>query len=381
MGETNSVTPSIAEQRVNRSKTIVRTSIIGIVINCLLAGFKAFVGFLSNSVAIILDAVNNLSDALSSVITIIGTKLAGKTPDKKHPLGYGRIEYLSAMIIAGIVLYAGGTSLVESCKKIIWPETVDYSTVTLVIVAVAVVVKFVLGQYVKKTGEKVHSDALVESGADAVFDSVLSLSVLVSAIIYLVFKVNLEAYVGVFIACFIIKAGIEMLMDTLDEILGKRASKEFTDAVKETICEEEQVGKAYDLILHSYGPERYTGSVHVEVPEDMKATDIDALERRIAARVYEKHGIIMTGIGIYAVVTKNKKLVKLRDDVISAAESCEGVIQAHGYFCDDKEKTISLDVIIDYDIEDRAAVMQTVREKLSKDFPKYTFNVVQDIDI
>jgi len=381
MGETNSVTPSIAEQRVNRSKTIVRASIIGIVINCLLAGFKAFVGFLSNSVAIILDAVNNLSDALSSVITIIGTKLAGKTPDKKHPLGYGRIEYLSAMIIAGIVLYAGGTSLVESCKKIIWPETVDYSTVTLVIVAVAVVVKFVLGQFVKKTGEMVHSDALVESGADAVFDSVLSLSVLVSAIIYLVFKINLEAYVGVFIACFIIKAGIEMLMDTLDEILGKRASQEFTDAVKETICEEEQVGKAYDLILHSYGPERYTGSVHVEVPEDMKAAEIDALERRIAARVYEKHGIVMTGIGIYAVVTKNKKLVKLRDDVISAAESCEGVIQAHGYFCDDKEKTISLDVIIDYDIEDRAAVMQKVREKLAGDFPKYTFSVVQDIDI
>jgi divalent metal cation (Fe/Co/Zn/Cd) transporter len=141
------------------------------------------------------------------------------------------------------------------------------------------------------------------------------------------------------------------------------------------------VGKAYDLILHSYGPERYTGSVHVEVPEDMKAAEIDALERRIAARVYEKHGIIMTGIGIYAVVTKNKKLVKLRDDVISAAESCEGVIQAHGYFCDDKEKTISLDVIIDYDIEDRAAVMQTVREKLAGDFPKYTFSVVQDIDI
>ena len=381
MGDTTNVTPSIAEQRVNRSKTIVRTSIIGIVINCLLAGFKAFVGFMSNSVAIILDAVNNLSDALSSVITIIGTRLAGKAPDKKHPLGYGRIEYLSAMIIAGIVLYAGGTSLVESCKKIIWPETVDYSKVTLIIVAVAVVVKFVLGQYVKRTGTKVHSDALVESGADAIFDSVLSLSVLVSAIIYLVFKVNLEAFVGVFIACFIIKAGIEMLIDTLDEILGKRASQEFTDAVKETICEEEQVGKAYDLILHSYGPERYTGSVHVEVPEEMKAGEIDALERRIAARVYEKHGIIMTGIGIYAVVTKNKKLVKLREDVLKTVESCEGVIQAHGYFCDDKEKTINLDVIIDYDIEDRAAVMDKVKEKLSKEFPKYTFNVVQDIDI
>ena len=189
---------------MEREKVIVRTSIIGIVVNVLLAAFKAAVGFLSNSIAVTLDAVNNLSDALSSVITIIGAKLAGKKPDKKHPLGYGRIEYLSAMIVAAIVLYAGITSLVESVKKIIHPEAADYSPVSLLIIAVAIVAKLVLGRYVKKQGEKVNSAALIASGSDASFDAILSASVLASAIIYLVFHVSLEAYVGVIISIVII---------------------------------------------------------------------------------------------------------------------------------------------------------------------------------
>ena len=138
----------------NRDKIIVRTSIIGILANLFLASFKAVVGIVSNSIAVTLDAVNNLSDALSSVITIVGTKLAGKHPDKKHPLGYGRIEYLSAMTVSGIVLYAGITSAVESVKKIITPEKPDYSTTSLIIIAVAVVIKIILGNYVKSKGKR-----------------------------------------------------------------------------------------------------------------------------------------------------------------------------------------------------------------------------------
>ena len=298
---------------IDRSKVIVRTGIIGIVTNCLLAGVKAFFGLLSNSVAIILDAVNNFSDALSSVITIVGTKLAGRAPDKKHPLGYGRIEYLTAMIIAAIVIYAGLTSMVESVKKTFNPGEVDYSTVTLAMIAIAVVVKLVLGRFVKKTGERVMSDALIASGADALFDAVLSFSVLISAVLFVAFKINIEAYVGIFIAAFIIKAGVEMLMSTLDDILGKRAPKEYTDGVKRTICEDEAVSNAYDLILHSYGPGKFLGSVHVEVPDNLKAADIDQMERRIAANVYARHGIIMTGIGIYTTAgAKNTKAAKLQ---------------------------------------------------------------------
>ena len=193
---------------MDRDKKIIRTSIIGIGANVLLAAFKAVIGLASNSVAIVLDAVNNLSDAMSSLITIIGTKLAAKEPDRKHPLGYGRIEYLSAMIISAIVLYAGITALVESVKKIIDPATPDYSTIGLIIVGAAVLVKILLGRYVEGVGKKVASDSLIASGKDALFDAVLSFSTLVAAVIYIFWHVRLEAWLGAIIALFIIKAGL-----------------------------------------------------------------------------------------------------------------------------------------------------------------------------
>ena len=197
--------------------------------------FKAAVGLVTNSIAIVLDAVNNISDAGSSLITIVGTKLAGKEPDKKHPFGYGRIEYLSAMIISVIVLYAGITSLMESVKQIFHPETPDYSAVSLIIVAVAVVVKILLGRYVKGVGEKVNSDSLINSGEDATLDSIISASTLVAAGIFLIFHVSLEAWLGAVISLVIIKSGVEMLRDTISQILGERNDAELAKAIKETV--------------------------------------------------------------------------------------------------------------------------------------------------
>ena len=196
------------ENEVTREKIIVKTSVIGIIANVFLAAFKAVIGLLTNSIAIILDAVNNISDAGSSLITIIGTKLAGKEPDKKHPFGYGRIEYLSAMLISMIVLYAGITSFVESVKKIINPETPEYTKVSLIIVAVAVVVKIILGRYVKSVGVKVNSDSLINSGEDATLDSVISASTLVAAVVFLLFSISLEAWLGVIISVVIINLKI-----------------------------------------------------------------------------------------------------------------------------------------------------------------------------
>ena len=299
---------SIDELQNKRDQVIVRTSVIGIIANVFLAAFKAVVGIVSNSIAVTLDAVNNLSDALSSVITIVGTKLASKKPDKKHPLGYGRIEYLSAMIVAAIVLYAGITSFVESVKKIIHPEKPDYSAVSLIIIGSAVVVKLLLGRYVKAQGEKVNSGSLIASGSDALFDAILSASVLLSAVIFKLTGLSLEAYVGVVISCIIIKSGYEMLSETLDDILGSRADRELVAGIRKTICEDEAVSGAYDMYLHAYGPERYYGSVHVEVPDTMTADEIDLMERRIAEKVYVKHGVAMTGIGIYSVNTRDEEV-------------------------------------------------------------------------
>ena len=313
----------------NREKVIVKTSIIGILTNLFLVGFKAFVGLMSGSIAVILDAVNNLSDALSSVVTIIGTKLGAKKPDKKHPLGYGRIEYLSSMIVAALVLYAGLTALVESVKKIIKPQAADYNATAIIIISVAIVVKLLLGTYVKHQGKKVNSGALAASGSDALFDAILSSSVLASAIVFLIFHVSLEAYVGVVISAFIIKAGIEMMIETLNDIIGKRADADMSKELKRTICEVEGVRGAYDVTLFDYGPNKYYGSVHVELPDTMRVDEVDKITRKVQAHVYQKMGIILTGIGIYSHNTSDDEAAKMRNAIQGAVLSHDFALQMH----------------------------------------------------
>lgn len=365
----------------DRERIIVRTSIIGIIANIFLALFKAIVGFASNSIAVILDAVNNLTDAMSSVITIIGTKLAGMKPDKKHPLGYGRIEYLTAMIIAAIILYAGISALIESIDKIINPVEADYSPISLVIIGSAVIVKVFLGRYVKHVGKKVNSSSLVASGTDALYDAILSASVFLSAIIFTVWGLSLEAYVGILISVMIIRAGIEILRDTLDDIIGKRTDEGLTDAIKETICSHENVSGAYDLILHTYGPERIIGSVHIEVPCTMTADELDKLEREIATDVMQKHGIIMAGIGVYALDTCNGETMRIRSEISSIVMSHEGVVQMHGFRIDTEARTMVFDVIIDFDLKDRDSLYNHISDELKSKYPDYTIRMTLDADI
>ena len=371
---------SIETLSENREKTIVKTSIIGIVTNLFLVGFKAFVGLVSNSIAVILDAVNNLSDALSSVVTIIGAKLGAKQPDKKHPLGYGRIEYLSSMIVAALVLYAGITSLVESVKKIITPEAADYSAVSIIIISVAIVVKLILGMYVKKQGKKVNSGALSASGSDALFDAILSASVLASAIIYLIRGVSLEAYVGVVIAGFIIKAGIEMMIETLNDIIGKREDAETTKELKEIICEEESVLGAYDVTLFNYGPNKNYGSVHIELPDSLSVDDVDRITRKIQVDVFHKTGIILTGVGIYSFNTSDDEAAHMRNAVQKTVLSHDWALQMHGFYADTEKKTIRFDVVISFDI-DRKEAIQTLYNEVGTMYPDYELMIVPDVDV
>jgi len=370
---------NIAELSAKREKAIVKTSIIGIVTNLFLVGFKAFVGLVSNSIAVILDAVNNLSDALSSVVTIIGAKLGAKQPNKKHPLGYGRIEYLSSMIVAAIVLYAGITSLVESVKKIINPEAADYSTVSLVIISVAIVVKLILGQYVKRQGKKHNSGALVASGSDALFDAVLSASVLASAIVYLIRGISLEAYVGAVISLFIIKAGIEMMIETVNDILGKRGEKEDVDRIKSLICEEEEVRGAYDLIMFNYGPNKNYASVHLELPDTMTVEDADKLTRRVQSKVYLETGVILTGIGVYSFNTTGDEAATIRNTVQETVMAHDWALQLHGFYADTEAKTMRFDVVLSFDI-DRSEALGILTKEVQELYPDYTLHIIPDID-
>ena len=376
-----SMNPDTTEAAVNpREKTIVRTSVIGIAANVLLAAFKAATGMMSNSIAIVLDAVNNVSDAGSSLITIIGTKLAGREPDKKHPFGYGRIEYLSAMIISVIVLYAGITSFVESVKQIIHPETPDYSAVSLTIVAVAVVVKIVLGNFVKGVGKKVNSDSLVNSGEDARLDAVISASTLAAAGIFLIFHISLEAWLGAVISLVIIKSGIEMLRDTISQILGERNDAELAKKIRQTVIGFPDVQGAYDLVLNNYGPDTWNGSIHIEVPDTYSADRLDQLIREITMKVHAEHHVILTAIGVYSVNTSNRDVIEARRKVQEIVLAHEHVTQMHGFYLIEEQKAMRFDIVVSFDAKDRRAVYRQVVEDVQKAFPDYTLQAALDTD-
>ena len=361
---------------MSRQDKIVKTSIIGIIVNLILVAFKAFVGIITNSIAITLDAVNNLTDALSSIITIIGAKLAGKAPDKNHPYGYGRIEYFSSVIIAAIVLWAGITAFTESWPKIFTPDVTNYTTVSLVIIAVAVVVKFVLGQYVKRVGEDINSQALVASGSDAFFDAILSLSTLIAAVISIFFHISLEGILGVIISLVIIKASIDMLRETLDSMIGARVDSELSRKIKESICEIPEVYGAYDLSLHNYGPEDIQGSVHVEVDDNLTAFEIHDLTRKISYKIFKEFSIILT-VGIYA---RNDKFSDVRNELYNIVSKYEEVLEVHGFLGYEEEKLITFDIIVDFDA-DRDKIKDKILSEIKEKYPEFNYIMIDDYDV
>lgn len=362
---------------MNRSQEIIRTSWIGIVTNVLLAGFKAVVGVLASSVAIVMDAVNNLSDALSSVITIIGTKLSQRPADRKHPFGFGRIEYFSAIIIAVIVLSAGITSLIESVKKIFHPTEPEYTTVTLVIIVVAIVVKLVLGQYVKRKGQQLKSDALIASGSDALFDAVITLATLVSAGVMLLWNVSLDGILGALISLVIIKAGIEMLASPVNELLGTSIPAELSKQIIKETSDFEGVHGVYDLILHNYGPDVKIGSLHINVYDTMSAHEIHGLTRKITTYMYEHHGIIMT-VGVYAVATGDNRRAELQSKVMQSLAAHNDIVQVHGFYYSEKDQMLSVDVVPDISVHDDAALISQLTEEIQPLVPDMQVVIVVD---
>ena len=380
MAQVQDIPMDIVDEAAKRNKEIIKTSIIGVIANVILAAFKAVIGIVTNSIAVTLDAVNNLSDALASIITIVATVLSGKLPDKKHPLGYGRIEYLSGMIVAALVLYAGITAGVESVKKIIHPEVADYSMISLVIIAAAVVVKFVMGRLIAAKGKELNSSSLIATGADASFDSVLSLSVLISAIIFIKFHISLEAYVGVVIAIIIVKSGFEMMRDTVDEILGQRAEKDMVAKIKSLINEEEEVRGAYDLFINNYGPNKNYASIHIELPDTMTVDEVDVLTRKLQAKVYTETGVILTGVGVYSYNTSNEEVAHMRNDISHIVMNHEWAIQMHGFYVDMESKAIRFDVVFSFAINPDEGVEILTRE-IGEKYEGYTIHISPDIDI
>ena len=364
-----------------RETAIVRTSAIGIAANVALAVFKAVVGILSNSIAVTLDAVNNLSDAISSIITIVGTKLSNKKADREHPFGHGRIEYITTTIIAAIIMYAGISSLIKSIQGIMDPVTPDYSPLSLVIITVAVLVKIILGHYVRSVGNRVNSDTLIASGSDALFDATLSTSVLTAALIFIFTKISLEAYVGVIISVFIIKASIELLQGSIKEIIGMRPDAALSTLIYDIVKEDPDAEGVYDLIIHNYGPDKFVGSFHTEVLDTTSAIEIDTMTRRLSTEIYKQTSgkIIIAAIGIYARNTTDNRIVKMRTEVTEMALAHEGVLQVHGFIADIENQFMAFDTVIEFGYDGKQIVHDIIHE-VEAAYPDMNVSVLLDRD-
>lgn len=371
--------PLMIDSKMNREKKIIQTSFIGILGNVLLVVAKAIIGFIANSISIITDAINNLTDALTSLITIIGTKLSTRKPDRKHPYGHGRIEYVTNLIMGIIITAVGGIAIYESIITIVENRVASYDYISLIIISIAVAGKVALGLYFQLVGKKTNSDLLKASGKDALFDALLSTATIIGIITTLVWNFNIEGWIGILIGCFIIKTGIEVFIHGISLIVGERADNEYVAKIKKIVCSFDGVYGAYDLIVNNYGTNKIIASVHIEVDDSLSARDIHHLTRKITAKVYEETGTIIT-IGIYAKNETNDEIRAIKKYILERIKNDKNIRQLHGFYVDDDINLITFDLVMDFDCKNPEELIKNLRFELIEKYPKYNFYIIQDTD-
>ena len=355
----------------SRKKQILLTSGIGIAVNLFLGALKVVFAILSGSLALLSDAVNNITDSSSSLITIVGTKLASRDATPNHPFGFGRVEYLSSMIIGIIVSMTGIETFISSIKNILAPTEVKYSVVTMIIIVATMAAKIVLGVYTENTGRKLDSDALVASGKDAKNDALISLVTLISAVIYLVFNISVDEWASAVISFFIIKTGIEILKDTLSKILGEKADDELAAGILKLIKESniEGIGSPHDLVINNYGPDMRMGSVNVELDAGKTVEEVYPLIRKLQMRIYEEFKTMLV-IGFYAVNSKDQVTISVARNLSDLIRDNKYIDGFHGIFVDKDNMHIMFDITIQFGC-DRKALCEQIVEGLRKKFPYY----------
>ena len=318
-----------------RERNIIRASAVGIGANVALCGAKAAIGLISNSIAIILDALNNLSDALSSVLVLAGISLANKPANREHPFGFGRFEYLTTLTIALIILGTGVFSLVQSFDKALNPEPSEYGWAGVSVLVLAIGAKLLLSRYYRRQGEANESDTLKVTAGDALFDAVIT---------------------------------------------GATMDSGLVETLKKEIAANDKVLGVYDMIIHDYGPGRKLGSVCIGVEDTMTAHEVQDLTRSIQSQILGRHGILFT-IGIHAMNWKDPGTRIMYDSIMDMVHGCPGVLEVHGLYIDPKDKTISFDVVVDFSVKDKAALRSKLLEELSSSYPDYRTDIIVDSDI
>ena len=341
-------------KNINDSKVRARYGIlsgcVGIALNVVLCLMKFFVGSLTGSIAITADAVNNLSDAGSSAVTVFGFKMAGKPADRDHPFCHGRIEYITAMIVSFIILFMGIELAIQSVEKIRSPENVQFSLIGAVIIAVSILGKLWLAFFNKSLGRKINSPAMTAVVADSISDIAATSITLIALILSNFFpNLHVDGWLGIVVACFVLKAGLDIFRDTLSTLIGKSPSKELVEALKKKILSYDHVSGIHDMIVHSYGPGREFATVHVEMPSDLNVMVGHNIIDDIENDVKKEMGIDLT-IHYDPIEVNNERVTELKEITENVVRKVNPELSIHDFRIVDGPMHTNLifDVVIPY---------------------------------
>lgn len=365
-----------------RRRYINLGSAVGIACNIILFIFKLLIGVFSGSVSILADAFNNLSDIGSSVVTIIGYRMSEKPADKEHPFGHGRIEYMSAMIVSFLIILVGIELLKSSINKILSPTDLKIEAFTFIVLIASILVKFWMFIFNRKIGKIINSTALVATATDSINDSISTSAVLVAMIVNMLFDINLDAYIGLGVAVFIIYSGIITIKEALNPLLGQPPSDETINSIVTVINSYDEFLGIHDLIVHNYGPGRSFASLHVEVASDTDIITchetIDACEKRLLNELNMEVVIHMDPI-----VTDDEFTLSIMKSVQDAVASVNEKLTIHDFRMVDGEKQVNLifDVVIPNDFKDTNEKLKAkIDEKLKSIDQRYETVITFDRD-
>ena len=373
------IIPLMENESLNRNREMVRYNLIGMSVNFVLSVTKFIIGTAANSYAVVLDGFNSLSDLFSSFFIIVFSRLSEKRADKDHPFGYGRLEYVCSVLITGLIMFIGVRSIIEAVKNIVSPPAEpDYNIVVILVMSISLVVKVIFGRSMKKKGEELKSESMIMNGADNLSDAYVAISVLFSIVIYKVFGIVIENYLCIVISLLILKTGADMLKETMNKILGAPADPEFRKKITRMIFMEESVYNVSSLVIHNYGENNCIGSVDIEVDENMKASEIGDLSRRLKEKAKEM-GLTLTSVGVSG-TRVDPKADSIRDQIIETAMGHKQIRRVQSITVDFRKHEITFAVVHDHGYADKEEDIAVLKEELQKLYPKMKIEISSAIN-
>ncbi|GLB24828.1 cation diffusion facilitator transporter [Lacrimispora xylanolytica] len=347
----------------------VMVSVVGILCNILLFGAKIFAGLLVNSISVMADAFNNLSDAASSIIGFVGVRMAGKPADEDHPFGHGRVEYIAAFIVAFLVIQVGFSLFKTSFGKVMNPEEMSFQAVTVVILILSVFVKLWLGFFNRKLGERIQSSVMKATAADSLGDVVTTTATILSVAVYGIWGLNIDGIVGLIVSVAVMLAGVKIAKETLTPLIGEPIDPKLYLEITEFVESYEGIIGSHDLIVHNYGPSRSMASIHAEVPNDVNVEISHEVVDRIEREALKKFGIFLV-IHMDPVETKNSRVMEFGSMLENVIHGVDPRISFHDFRLIDGQEQINLifDLVFprEYDKKKRERLKEKIIKKVTE---------------